>query len=144
MEDLLAEYSPTNVSYKHLKEIEEDEPINFNEDEEDFIPTPILGRGFTQTYKKKKIKDYVVSDRKLRQLPQGRGFGTGGPVIVEVLVIFDYSLTREFDGNKKRIMDYVAVFFRAVNLRYKRLGDPYIIFRVRKITSYCLRQNMFR
>ena len=48
----------------------------------------------------------------------------------EVLVLLDYANYQTFSGNGSMMLDYLSVFFHAVNNRYSTFTDPAITFAI--------------
>jgi hypothetical protein len=57
----------------------------------------------------------------------------------EVWVIFDYKNTEGFNQDRAKILDYLGVFFHAINNRYATVPDPSIRFRISGVTTVASR-----
>ena len=75
-------------------------------------------------------KDYIETNITLHHSATGRARVAAGPIIVEVLVIADFEFSKRFSHNRSRLMHYIAIFFRTVNLRFAQIDMPRIVFRV--------------
>lgn len=81
------------------------------------------------------IKDYIETNITFHPSIAGRARLAAGPITVEVLVVTDYKLSKQFAGDFPRLVEYIAIFFRSVNLRFAQIDKPRIIFRVRPRNS---------
>ena len=75
--------------------------------------------------------DYVDTNRTLHPSRAGRLLLSQGIITVEVLVVLDNKLSKYFRKNPKLAMDYIAIYFRTVNLRFQSLKSPKVLFKVR-------------
>jgi len=77
------------------------------------------------------VIDYIDANVTLHPSIISRARLAAGPVIAEVLVVTDFEFSKQFANEFPRLVEYIAVFFRSINLRYLQITEPRIIFRVR-------------
>ncbi|XP_035711468.1 venom metalloproteinase antarease-like TtrivMP_A [Folsomia candida] len=57
----------------------------------------------------------------------------------EIWVIFDYENSQQFGQDRTKILDYLGVFFHAINNRYATFSEPSIAFKISGVTTIATR-----
>lgn len=78
------------------------------------------------------FSDYIDKNRTVTAGKQSRATSFASP---EVFVIFDYANSRNLGNNRNKILDYLGVFFHAINNRFATASDPKINFRLSGVTA---------
>lgn len=78
------------------------------------------------------INDYIDLNLTITPVQSAHMVSSVSP---EVHVIFDYANSKQFDHDRTKILDYLGVFFHAVNNRFGTARDPKISFKISGVTT---------